>query len=83
MPSCRISLAAVAIAIIPDEHCRSSDIAATVSGSPARIALWRATLEPWPPCCNAAPMMTSSISPGSTPARRTACAIACPASACG
>src|SRR6059058_1450178 len=48
IPSCMISFAAVAIAIMPDEHCRSSDIAATVSGRPARIALWRATLEPWP-----------------------------------
>ena len=32
------------LAIMPDEHCRSIDIAATVSGSPARIAAWRAIL---------------------------------------
>jgi len=36
MPSWMISLAAVAIAIIPDEHCRSIDIAGTLSGRPAR-----------------------------------------------
>ena len=52
MPSSMISFAAVAIAIMPDEHCRSSDIAGTLSGSPARSALWRATLKPCAPCCD-------------------------------
>src|SRR5581483_5386324 len=61
MPSCMISLAAVAIAIIPDEHCRSIDIAATVSGSPARSALCRATFEPWLPCCSAAPRLGDRV----------------------
>ena len=59
-----ISFAAVAIAIMPDEHCRSSDIAGTLSGSPARSALCRATLKPCAPCWIAAPMITSSISAG-------------------
>ena len=36
MPSSMISFAAVAIAIMPDEHCRSIDIAGTLSGNPAR-----------------------------------------------
>ncbi|CAM5706071.1 hypothetical protein SVIOM74S_05720 [Streptomyces violarus] len=38
MPSVTICLAAVAMAIRPDEHCRSIDIPDTVSGSPARRA---------------------------------------------
>src|SRR3954452_22154256 len=83
MPSSIISFAAVAIAIIPDEHCRSSDIAGTLSGSPARSALCRATLNPCAPCWIAAPRITSSISAGSMRARLTASAIACPARACG
>ena len=38
MPSSMISLAAVAIAIRPEAHCRSSDMPATLSGRPARKA---------------------------------------------
>src|SRR4051812_6449575 len=83
MPSSMISFAAVAIAIMPDEHCRSIDIAGTLSGNPALNALCRATLNPCVPCWIAAPRITSSISPGSTRARLTASAIACPARACG
>ena len=65
--------AAVAIAIIPEEHWRSILIPAVVTGNPAAIAHWRAILDPCVPCWRAAPMMTSSTSPGSTPARsRTA-----------
>ena len=37
-------LAIVAIAIRPEPHCRSSVMPATLSGSPARSAPWRATL---------------------------------------
>ena len=40
-----------------------------VTGNPAAIAHWRAILDPCVPCWRAAPMMTSSTSPGSTPAR--------------
>ena len=36
MPSSTISLAAVAIAIRPEAHCRSTDMPATLVGSPAR-----------------------------------------------
>ncbi len=55
---------------------------AIVTGKPARSALCRATLKPWLPCWTAAPMTTSSISAGSTPARFTASAMAWPPSAC-
>src|SRR5262249_3002487 len=41
----------------------------TLTGSPAATAHCRATLKPWVPSCSAAPMMRSSISPGSSPAR--------------
>ena len=36
MPSSTICLAAVAIAIRPDEHCRSIVMPGTVTGKPAR-----------------------------------------------
>src|SRR5215510_15180051 len=66
-------LAAVAMAIIPEEHWRSTLMPAVVTGNPAAIAHWRAMLDPWVPCWRAAPIMTSSTSPGSTLARsRTA-----------
>src|SRR5215470_16592237 len=61
--------AAVAMAIMPEEHWRSTLIPAVLTGSPAAMAHWRAILDPWVPCCRAAPMMTSSTSPGSTLAR--------------
>ena len=38
--------AAVAIAIIPEEHWRSRLIPAVVTGNPAAMAHWRAILEP-------------------------------------
>src|SRR5215218_1440308 len=81
MPSCITCLAAVAMAIRPEEHCRSSDMPGTLCGSPARRAHCRAVLEPWLPCCSAAPMTTSSTSAGSRPARPTAWAMAWPPSA--
>ena len=46
MPSSMISLAAVAIAIRPEAHCRSTDMPATLAGKPARSSAWRATLPP-------------------------------------
>src|SRR5215467_2101757 len=61
--------AAVAMAIIPEEHWRSTLMPAVVTGNPAAMAHWRAMLDPWVPCCKAAPIMTSSTSPGSTLAR--------------
>ncbi|KAG1243818.1 hypothetical protein G6F68_015690 [Rhizopus microsporus] len=80
MPSCVTCRAAVAIAISPDAHCRSSVIAGTCAGRPARSAAWRATFMCVVPCCKAAPRITSSTSPGATPARATACEIAWPPS---
>src|SRR5206468_12896593 len=61
--------AAVAMAMSPEEHWRSILMPAVVTGNPAAIAHWRAILDPCVPCWRAAPMMTSSTSPGSTPAR--------------
>ena len=49
MPSSMISFAAVAIAMRPEAHCRSTDMPATLVGSPARKAHWRATLKPCDP----------------------------------
>ena len=72
IPSSIICLAAVATAIRPEEHWRSIVIPDTDAGRPAAIAATRATFRPWVPCCRAAPMITSSTSPPSTPARSTA-----------
>ncbi|SKX89324.1 Uncharacterised protein [Mycobacteroides abscessus subsp. abscessus] len=82
MPSSTICLAAVAMAIRPDAHCRSTLMPDTELGSPARSSAWRAMLNPVEPCCMAAPSTTSSTSPPSIPARDTAWAMACPASSC-
>ena len=66
-----ICLAAVAIAIKPDAHCRSSVMPATVTGKPARKAAVRPIV-----CCTPwgmpQPSRQSSISSGATPARSTA-----------
>ena len=80
MPSSTISFAAVAIAMSPEAHCRSTDMPATLVGRPARNSDWRATLPPSDPCWRAAPITTSSTSPGSTDARSSAYAIAWPPS---
>jgi hypothetical protein len=72
MLSSSICLAAMAIAIMPDEHWRSTDMPATVTGSPAASSDWRAMLRPLEPCCIAQPMTTSSTSAGSMPERFTA-----------
>src|ERR1700761_7483359 len=52
----------------------------TASGKPARSAATRPRLLPVAPSGKPTPRMTSSTSAGSTPARATACATACPAS---
>ena len=44
MPSLTICFAAVAMAIMPEAHCRSTDMPATEEGNPARRAACRATL---------------------------------------
>src|SRR6478752_8256943 len=64
--------AAMAIVCNPDEQKRFTVTPAVVTGSPARIAIWRAMLPPVAPSGSAQPMSTSSISPGSTFARSTA-----------
>ena len=79
IPSEIICLAAVAIAIIPDEHCLSSVIPLTVTGRPAANAAFLATLQCCVPCCKAAPIITSSTLFGSTPDLFTASSIAQPA----
>jgi hypothetical protein len=71
-PSWAISFATVAIAMRPEAHCRSMLMPATLDGRPARSADCRPMLNPVEPCCSAAPITTSSTSPGSTWARATA-----------
>ena len=79
IPSLMICFAAVAIAIIPDEHCLSKLIPLTVTGRPAANAAFLAIL-PWVvPCWRAAPIITSSTLSGSTPDLFTASSIAQPA----
>src|SRR5215207_3247313 len=51
-----------------------------VTGRPARRAIWRAMLAPVAPSGLAQPMMTSSTSAASMPARATACCTAWPPS---
>src|SRR5437867_13346352 len=51
-------LAAVAIAIIPEEHLRSILMPAVVNGNPAAIAHWRAVLEPCVLCWVGAPLLS-------------------------
>src|SRR5262245_9680444 len=69
IPSTTICFAAIDTLISPEEHWRSMVWPDTLIGSPAATAHCRATLKPWVPSCSAAPMMRSSISPGSSPAR--------------
>jgi hypothetical protein len=44
-----MDLAAVAIAIIPDEHCLSTVIPGVLTGKPAARAQWRAMFRPCVP----------------------------------
>src|SRR6476620_8321058 len=67
-----ICLAAVAIAIRPEEHWRSIVIPETPTGQPARSATWRPILPNWVPWVSTAPHTTSSISPASIPERSIA-----------
>ena len=68
-------MAAVAIAIRPEEHWRSMVMPLTVTGRPAARAAMRPMFRLVVPCGIAQPMITSSISAGSTPARSTAARI--------
>ena len=62
----------MAMACMPDEQKRLTVTPLVVTGKPARNATWRATFCPVAPSGSAQPMITSSTSPGSTPARFTA-----------
>ena len=72
--------AASAIVCRPDEQKRFTVMPDTVTGQPARKAIWRAMLAPVAPSGLAQPMMTSSTSPASMPARLMACSTAWPPS---
>ncbi len=76
-PSTMTRCAAMAIACMPEEQKRLMVDAATPTGMPARIAIWRAMLPPVAPSGSAQPISTSSTSPGSMPARSTAWRTAC------
>src|SRR5437588_2054979 len=60
---------AMAIVCRPDEQNRFTVIPEVVTGQPARSAICRAMLRPVAPSGFAQPMITSSISAGSRPAR--------------
>src|SRR5687767_4276602 len=64
--------AASATVCRPEEQKRFTVMPETVTGSPARIAIWRAMLPPVAPSGVAQPMITSSTSCGSTFARLSA-----------
>ncbi len=53
----------------PDEQKRLTVMPETVTGRPARSAIWRAMLAPVAPSGVAQPMITSSTSAASMPAR--------------
>src|SRR5262249_53976918 len=71
---------AMAMVCSPDEQNRFTVIPDVVTGHPARIAICRAMLRPVAPSGFAHPIITSSISPGSSRARSIAWRSACPPS---
>jgi len=72
-PSVMIRCAASAIDCNPELQKRLILKPAVVTGSPARSAIARAMFPPVVPSPNVDPMMTSSTSAASMPARSTAC----------
>ena len=56
----------------PEEQKRFTVMPGTVTGQPARIAIWRAMFQPVAPSGLAQPMITSSTSSASTLARSSA-----------
>ncbi len=76
-PSVMIRCAARAMDCNPELQKRLMLKPAVLVGSPARRAIARATLPPVVPSPNVEPMITSSTSAGSTPARSTACRTEC------
>src|SRR3954470_18787053 len=69
---------AMAIVCSPDEQKRLTVMPDTVIGRSAISAIWRAMFAPVAPSGFAQPMSTSSMAPGSIPARCTACLTAWP-----
>ncbi len=82
MRSTMICLAAVAMVIRPDEHCRSMVMPGTVTGNPALSAAIR-PIVCWPPWGSEHPRMQSSSSSGAVFARSTAAVRAWAAKASG
>ena len=72
--------AASAMVCRPEEQNRLTVRPDTVTGIPARMAIWRAMLPPVAPSGLAQPMITSSTSAGSSFARSTAALTAWPPS---
>src|SRR5882672_2435563 len=75
-----IRCAASAIVCSPDEQKRLIVAPGTETGQPARSAIWRAMFQPVAPSGSAQPIITSSISAGSTPARAIVWRTTCPPS---
>src|SRR5262245_31802946 len=73
-----ILCAARAMVCMPEEQKRLMVIPGTVTGQPARTAIWRAMFQPVAPSGLAQPMMTSSTSSASTFARSSAACTTCP-----
>src|SRR5690606_17373485 len=80
-PSLMMRPAAMAIDCRPDEQKRLIVVPEVVTGQPAQMAARRPIFMPVAPSGAPQPMMTSSTSPGSMPARAMACLIAWPAMA--
>src|SRR4051812_5978971 len=74
----RTRCAASAMVCRPEEQKRFTVMPDTVTGRPARIAIWRAMLPPVAPSGVAQPMITSSTSAGASFARSTAAFTTCP-----
>ena len=72
--------AAIAMVCRPDEQKRLTVMPPVVTGQPPRSAIWRAMLAPVAPSGLAQPMITSSTSPASMPARAMAACSTCPPS---
>jgi len=70
--------AASAMVCSPEEQKRFTVMPGTLTGQPARSAIWRAMFQPAAPSGLAQPMMTSSTSWQSTLARSSAACTTCP-----
>src|SRR2546422_7704814 len=70
--------AASAIVCRPEEQKRCTVMRGTVTGQPARTAIWRAMFQPVAPSGLAQPMITSSTSSASTLALSSAACTTCP-----